>query len=455
MTTNALIFFAAFSATSRHHINAQTSSSVTVTYEYQLEVNNINGNGNQSDLAVGTTSSTQDMLSFMDRNILGSLQEMLPNGGITASSNETSPNIKFFDIKSEMYSECFTSSDQCSLVRSSILVTYEGEKPKHAVERVSYRLVRQYLEDFASGSSGQVVITYMYPMIVSSLAQFRLTSVETTMGDVEIQTMENSFLEVFGATVAAMEGDTEITYVGFIYQDVNQVDPSPSNGGGDDDNNRLRGRLLNPLSTLEADFFTHGYCRECTEKEYASVVNSEITANLVAFVHKLKLNGEVAGSSYFTNVDEIAFDVPDLPPGLPKFNDGSLYDSEPPQTKSSLPWYFYFGIVTAIGVIICGVYIVYKDLRDLDDEKDEFSTSSESDFSEERDENSRRGSGSGVAEYGTPAGRPTSREEYQVEAILSDDDNNAYNTYTRKKPRRAQSYRSGSKKKYDDSYGYQ
>jgi hypothetical protein len=442
-----LVVLTIFLASSSSVVNAQSSrNSVTVTYEYQLEVNNgTDGDGFQDVV----TSSTQDTLSFMDRTILSSLQNMLPNNGMTASSPGNLPNVQFFDIQSEIFSACFTSSDQCSLVRSSILVTYEGDKPKHAVERVSYRLIREYLEEF---NNEQVLITYMYPMIVSNLAQFQLSSVDTTtMGDVEIDVMEKSFIEVFGATVAAMEGDTEITDVRFIFQDIKL------NDGGDD--RLLLRRQLSPTNTLSADLYTHGYCRLCTENEYASIVNSEINSNLGAFVSKLKSNGEAKGSNYFDNVTDIAFDVPELPPGLPAIDDASLYDSAPPQTSSILPWFFFFGITVAILVVVCGIYVICKDLRDLDDEKDELSTSSESDSGYSGGDDQETQSGMGVEEYDvreTNIDKQISMEEYQVETILSKDDI-GYNRNTRgSSPKKTRNSKKSFKRKVygDDSYGY-
>jgi hypothetical protein len=368
--------------------NAQSTTSdvVVAQFEYQLEVEE---------------SSTQKELAKIDSNILGSLQTMLPNAGMTASS-KLIPNVEFVDVQSIIYSQCFTESEQCSLVRSNILIHYEGEKPEYSVERVAYRLIQQYLEEYTAKSNGTVVMTYLYPFLVSDVAQFQLAPVYGAMSNDEIQVMEETFLEVIGATVMAMEGDTEIQDVNFIYQDLLTMEPDI------------------PL-TLSAFYKIYGVCRQCSHDEFSGLVNTVVSANLEAYENKLQKNGAAANTTYFDRVDNVTYTVPKLPKDLSPIDDDSIYDEEPPQTTSTLPWFLALALCMASCIILSGIYVICKDLRDLEDEKaeEEFSTASESEMG--YSENESDGEISSTAGYIEKAGQQASLEEYQVETVLSDD----------------------------------
>ena len=144
---NSLILLA---STAGGVLGEPTRTSVTVGFEYQLEVNSV--------ARVGTT---EDVLGNIDSEILGALQKALPNGG---SQEGELPNVKFDKIDSEIFSACFTKSEQCSLVRSTISIHYEAEKPANSVEFVTLGLVQSYLKDY-SRSNALVSISYAYPAI--------------------------------------------------------------------------------------------------------------------------------------------------------------------------------------------------------------------------------------------------------------------------------------------------
>ncbi len=338
--------------------NETSSNFVNVQYEYQLEVNT-------------SATSTEQVLASIDSNILQNLQQMLPDGGTTAS-NPQIPNVQFSEVTSKIYSDCFTESDQCSLVKTLLVVTYEGDKPENSVEERSYQLVQRHLDYINNNTKGVVKLTYLYPFLVSSVAQFHLKSVEDSMGTNEIRVMEESILDVFGAIVGAIEGDTEVTDVTFVYQDLRQ-DNTTSNW------------------TMYADFMVDGTCRECSEREFASVINAAIGANLDSFEYRLIANADISNTSFFNSVDEVTFLVPKAPNGPPPMDDDSIYDSQAPSSDDDLPALFYVGISLMFCVLCSGLYILCKEVSDLDyenDDKSVFSTSSESD-SESSDKESQ------------------------------------------------------------------
>jgi hypothetical protein len=377
---------------------------VTIIYEYQLEVDHFLSGGSPS------AESTRDTLSRIDSSLTQDLQEMLRNNDVTIY--EQIPTVVFLNVSSDIYSACYTSSAECSLVRSNLVVAFVGRKPKHSVEHVTVGLVRDYLQKYGL-INPQVTITFHYPFFVDSLAEFQLETVDSVMGEVEIAVMEESFLDVFGAVVFAIEGDTEILDSTFIYQDLVQIFKNETIVRTSNDER-------NPQTNLKVELNTLGICRECSKVEYAAVVDAVIAEKLDAFRDRLKANGELANSSYFENVREISFALPTLPDSLPPIDDGEIYDSQPPKTDTGYPWYFYFALAMSICIVLSGLYIVYKDQSDLDMEKDDdqFSTGSESDVASDFENESK------VVEYHVKENQDESvdhpsLEGYQVETILS------------------------------------
>jgi hypothetical protein len=407
-------FVLTFFATCNFVLGQDSRARVTVTYEYQLEV----FRSTDASLAV---LSANDVLDRIDLALVDGLQEMLPNDGLTINSQTM--NVEFDEVSSEIYSACFTSSDECSLVRSQLDIAVEGEKPKNSVERVATRLIRDYLKNYSKMNPG-VNITCVYPFWVESLVEFRLGPVDSIMTETEIEVMEETIFEVFGAVIFAMESDTEMMDTEFIYQKKLQKPISKSVIRSSSDQS-------SPPMALKVNFDTVGICRECSKVEFASVVEGVINANLGPFHNKLQVNGAFANSTYFENVETILFDFPSLPEGLPPIDDDAIYDFQPPQTSQAYPWYFYFGFSMSICILLSGLFVIYKDRSDLSMEKDEdeFSTASESDSSLRSDGDTK------VEEYHVEedeeaSGNNTSLEEYQVETILSYSEEHTEGEYT-------------------------
>jgi hypothetical protein len=391
--------------------------SVAIRYEYQLEVNenqSVFKSSSSSLLRLGSITSTNQALEIIDDNLLVSLQEAFPYGD-TTTVNSNVPNVWFVNASSAIYSACFTNSDHCSLVRTTLSISCVGEKPENSVEAVAYGLVQDYLSMITMNSSGKITTTYLYPFLVASLAQFQLDKVNRRMGTTEINLMESSFLEVFGAVVAAIEGDVEATDVKFIYQDL-----LPSN-----DNSTLARNILS------ADFKVHGICRECSNTEFAGIVNAVIGANLDAYELRLKANGELDDTTYFRSVNEVTFAVPMLPNELPPIGDESMYDFLPPVAEGPLPlMLFCFGTLIAICILCGGSYFIWKEVNeDMECKDDEaVSTESESDMGE-YSINIESDSGMEVEEYDIKEdgdklvdNSRKALDEYQVETVLSTED---------------------------------
>jgi hypothetical protein len=402
-----------------------TRTEITVGFEYRLEVNN-------------NVGSTEDVMGNIDSDIIGALQKALPNGG--TESPEELPNVKFETVKSEIFSACFTKSDQCSLVRSLIRIDYEGEKPENSVEFVTLRLVKEYLTQY-SETMALVSVTYAYPSMVKTLTQFQMNIVNGRMSPTEIAVMESTFVEVFGAIVFAFEGDTDVVDAKFLYQDLFDIEDrrlehdhhEESDNSTTTDTTTIEEESNEPLIeefTLSTDLQIRGFCRDCTSPQFGDIVNIAIVENLPAFQLKLKLNGETAGSTYFENVTDVTFAVPELPSKLPPIEDDSIFDTKPPVVDTKIPWFLPVGLVIAIGAILGGICIIHKDKTDL--EKEEFSTSEESEeggsYGSEGEENDGEfTNGEGTYEEGTYEGL----DDYQVETIAPTDDgqNSNYEVY--------------------------
>lgn len=368
----------------------QPGTNTTVTFEFKLEVKNVQKVG-----------STQDVLNVIDGEILGSLQARLPD------YNEAGLYIvKFDSIESEIFNQCFTDSDQCSYVRSTIFVVYQDARPESAIRTVTLQLVEDYLSKVAS-TYKSVRATYTYPMMVQTLADFELSPVSSEMNTTEINVLENTFVEVFGALVYALEGDTEVVDAKFLYQDV------------DDGFSNVTGYS----STLTAELRVAGYCRDCTASQFESVVVGVIGQNLQVYLRMLKENSNSSGSAYFDSVSNIVFSIPQPPPQLPPSKDSSIFDQSPPDVETKQPWFLWFGLALAILIICGGCYIVIQDTVIY--EKDEYSTGDSSNGENEEFQ------GDGDAEAALAPGTSASKDEMendQVETVAGHtEDGNASN----------------------------
>lgn len=381
---------------------------ITVGFEYQLEVNKIE-----------RTGTTEDVMGNINSNIIGALQEALPNGG--SVSDEELPNVKFASINSKIFSACFTKSEQCSLVRSDILVSYEGDKTEHDLEFVTLNLVQEYLTQY-SKTNALVYVKYAYPSMVKTLTQFKMQIVNGRMTPTEVGVMESTFHEVFGAIVFAFEGDTDVVDAKFLYQDLFDVEnviednlfklENNNTATKEEGNKPLWGEYV-----LTADLEIRGYCRDCISSEFGEIVNIAIVDNLPAFQNKLKSNGASTGSWYFENVTDVSFAVPELPSELPPIEDDTIFDTEAPVVETKNPWFLPFGITCAFVIIVVGAYVIYKDRADLD--KEEFSTSeSDVSYGSEVEEGEEYTNGEGTFEL----------DDYQVETIANTEEGDGQNS---------------------------
>lgn len=412
----------------------EIDSAIAVQFEYRLEVNHdtVFAMTSKEDARSSTITIEQVLRSEIAGPLLESLQSMLPHGGVTAHNNGMMPNVRFVSSSSNIFSACFTDSDACALVRTTLQVEHDGPKPPFAIERATYKLVKEYFDNVTKNGQSRIIVTYLYPFWVSSAAQFRLSPMGSSLLTTDaVEIMEASFLEVVGATVAAIEGDSEIKDIRLIYQDLMFDDENPN------------ATIHN--NTLSADFVVQGICRECSDKEFAGVVNDIIPSNLGAFRNRLQQNGAFTNITYFSTVERIDFDVPKPPLDLPSIQYESLYDTKVPSKGSNLPIFFFLGIFFAVGIILTGFFFIWKDVQDYEYEKDDdhdddnaFSTASESvmgendhmdeeDISAGQDNTAYRLNRMAVEEYDIREDNNfgiadrTSLKEYQVETVLSNE----------------------------------
>jgi hypothetical protein len=408
------------------------SAPVTVEFEYQLEVNG----GLKPEFILGK----------IDEQILDELQMMLPNKGFIESSSSTDtdsnnttsnkpsnsllvwhnteiPNVRFREISSQVYSPCFTSSDECGLVKSTIVIYFDGFKPTYSIERIAIRLIQEYLQWYDDNQKSRVSITYLYPFLVTNSIQFILSPVTTEMTDIEKQVMEQTFMDVFGVIVDTVEGDTRIIDSNFLYQAMTlpsiqpeEVDVQisiPTNSSEEQRNGNITKVTIPndpietktntttmtitmiqtenqtqtppprpPQYTLETNFQMLGTCRDCSKTEYTDMVNTIIEANVEAYRIQLIRNGATVNTTYFDNITNIEFGIPTLPQFLDPTNYENLYDGEAPTTdEPPYPWFLYFGVGLTFCILVCGGCFIRRELKFYaeEDEKDDsaYSTSSE------------------------------------------------------------------------------
>jgi hypothetical protein len=374
---------------------------VVVNFEFQLEV-----------LQQSLTGSTSDVLQQIDDGILPNLQEILPNG--KSSGPDVAPDVRFETIDSEIFSACFTKSEQCSLIKSNVRVSYSGVRPEHSVELVTLKLVQDFLKQF-SVENNAVLITYMYPLTVSTLTQFLIGPVSGPMGDKEIMLLETTFEEVFGAIVFAIEGDTEVMDAQFLYQDIFNHGTRRLQANEpevEDQSNEPERTYTKNGHILQADLLVSGKCRDCTSEKFGDIVNGVIENNLVAYQTKLILNGRAASSDFFDNITLVTFEVPILPDLLPPIEDDSIFDSEAPDTNTKQPWFLFFGVILGFCVFLGGNYCLFcKDNSEF--EKDDNISTSDSSSDEDDDDEENEEETNEDATY--------EDENFEIETVAPDD----------------------------------
>ena len=313
--------------------NTTGTLTISVKFEYRLDVPDSRVVGNNTEV-----------VSAIDELILGQLQEMLPDTDSTGTRL-----FEFVSIQSQIYNSCFTTSDECSVIRSNLVIDFQAAKPEHAVEVVTLEFVQNFFEGISTTDTG-VTASYSYPSVVSTIAKFQMSPVPGSMPDLETQILEVSFMEVFGTIVFSLEGDTEVRDTKFLYQDL----------------------FFTNKSSITADLRVSGFCRECTSVEFEKVVGDVAKENIPAFMAKLKANANLLGSTYFDAVRDIVFSLPYPPESLGPVTDPSIFDEKTPIIESRQPWYLWFGIAMAILILCAGCYFVVKD--SIAEEKDEYST---------------------------------------------------------------------------------
>ena len=328
---------------------------ITVEYDYRLEVNTT---ANSSSNAFG------DVQGDIDSNILTFLQERLPNGDIP--EGKQMPDIQFSTINSRYINMCYTESDICKFVKSRIRVSYAGVKPEHSVERVTLALVQEYLQDI-NDSDPMVDTMYAYPMYFSTVGQFQLLPVKGPMSDTDIEFFEETFYEVFNAISFSLDGDTVVTDAHYVYQSLTDMPPDLGGDGS-----------ISMTYSLSTDLKYFGKCRYCDKEQFVNIVDGLIENNLGALLKNLKrgLSSNYNNITYFMDVEDISYALPELPEGLPPIEDPSIFDRLAPTGSNPLPWYLYFGTIIAVCLLITGVLVVIRDQRQLS--KEENSTDGES-----------------------------------------------------------------------------
>ncbi|KAL3910210.1 MAG: hypothetical protein SGARI_002235 [Bacillariaceae sp.] len=254
------------------------------------------------------------------------------------------PSVKVNRIQSEIFNQCFTESDACSWVKSTVFLSYAKGKPAFSVERVTLNLVKDYLTDFSTNSSS-VHTAYTYPILVSGSGRFEMTPVSSRMNDKEIAILEASFYDVFASVVYSFDGDTEVTNAQFIYQDLKDTANASSQA-----------------VTVDVKYF--GRCRHCDNEEFGAVVDGVIEADMMldAFQNLLAYNGAYEETGYFDGIESISYSERYMPSDTPEISDEAIYDAEVPSNSSDgQPWFLYFGIVMATLIVLAD----QKELKEL------------------------------------------------------------------------------------------
>jgi hypothetical protein len=368
----------------------------SVEYEFKLEVNSTTS----ANMVVDVEEELKSWLSTIDNNIIPSLQHSLPNGE-SASENEV-PNVMFTQISSERVNQCFTESDACEWIKTSLFLSYDRQKPSFFVERVTLKLVQEFLETF-SKETAMVRAIYAYPMLTSGSGRFELGPVNRTMDAVEIEVFESSFNSVVSAVIASFDGDTEVEGADFIYQDLTEVQV-------------VDGKIMSKVLSVDVIYF--GLCRYCSNAQFVDIVEGVISDQMIldAFQTRLKYNGADHNTDYFDDVSFSRYSERTMPDEATSIDDPSIYDSQAPTMSDKNPSYLWWGMALVILILGVGIYLVHNDQRELT--KEDISTDEEDSFDDDDDEETnQRLSSEDEFENGVDGYISEKDEEYTEEGL--------------------------------------
>lgn len=232
-----------------------------------------------------------------------------------------------------------------------------------AVERVTLDLVQQYFKGL-NEENPSLNAEFIYPMIHSSTVKIDLSPVDEPMSEDDILHFETTFYNVYHAIVNAMDGDTDVSEVHYVYQDLEELKPKT-----------IEDELVTPKNNLGVHMNYFGKCRYCSEEELAATVYGSFEPNKQAFLANLKKNNY----AYFQQVQEISFSPSTPLDGLTTI---TPIDENAPRVNKKTPWFMYIGVGAAIFVLVSGVIVIAKDQKAL--HKEEASTSEESNSDSEK-----------------------------------------------------------------------
>jgi Fe-S cluster biogenesis protein NfuA len=316
--------------------------SISIQFEYKLEVADIMLSG-----------STQKVVDKIDATILNELRASLPNE--VSIGADDYPDIHFDSIESSIYTECFSKSDECALITSTINVSYKGDLSDNSIEFIILRLAQSFFIDFGQNNFN-VASTYMFPEMVKTAFKFDLHDIEKEMGSKEIEIFEDALLQVFGSILFQVEGDTDIVDVQFLYQE----------------------QKANELDTF---ILFIGVCRRCTSNIFGETIKVIIESTLHHFIDELKSSTNAIGSTMFDSLEYINFSDPKQPDVLPPLDPEDIFvRSDHFERSRAELWFLWLGIFVIIVVLGASLCVIMKDRNESEiysdntnDESDDFS----------------------------------------------------------------------------------
>lgn len=302
---------------------ASERAEASVQFDYILEIHGMHDAG------------ASHILNQIDSTILGELQDKLSQEA--SSDPDGEPTIFFEEVDSDIDGKCTftTESDECALVRSTLLVSYEKETSQRTIEFETLQLVKSFLAGFSSRFSN-VRSTYTFPRMEQSVATFTIDGMSQTLNTTEIEILEQTILQVFGDTLFSVGGDTDILDAKYIYQEHKE-------------------------GKLDTHVMLTGVCRTCTSDSFGAIVDVVVDSTLDQFQENLKENAKAAGSDTFENAASVEYSTPEDPQFLDSLDEDIFLEAHLSETKH--PWFLWLGVAVIIAMLISGLCLLQKEMK--------------------------------------------------------------------------------------------
>ena len=234
--------------------------------------------------------------------------------------------------------------DICTKAETQVNVLIPADLDPDLVKRVALLDIQTFIIEFNADST-DIQILFEFPLAVSAVLKVSLLGVDGTMGTIEKEELEATFLQIFDAILQTTNPNFSIDILQVLTQEAENV----------------RRRLLRSLQETtnppvnNIDLYIRASCEgtDCTNTKFEAVTLEEFAAITQALELALRAAGREADTDYFESLTAVQISDSGLNDLLPANMVGDYQQSE----NEKVP--FWVWIVMAVDFILFAGAVLY------------------------------------------------------------------------------------------------